>query len=148
MLAFVEQSPDGSLQDAAPQSFGCLSAIPLLTITSVTTGDTRRAQKYVGRSCGGSRPHDSPGLWYAVVGTGAPMVASVCNSSVRNFDTQISVWTDAIDLSDKCSYLQCVTGNDDSCGLGSRGTWNSRAGQDYYIFVCEYLGIVVLEDCN
>ena len=129
---------NGSLWDAAPISFGCASAIPLLTIPTFADGDTRNTQEYGTRGCGRAEGQDSPGVWYSVTGTGGRLVASLCNSNFRSFDTQISVWTDTNRLVERCTNLQCVTGNDDACNLGSRVTWETRAGQEYYIFICKY----------
>ena len=129
---------NGSLWDAAPLSFGCTSATPILTVPTLAVGDTRNTQRYATQSCGGARGHDSPGVWYSVTGTGGRLVASSCNSNIRTYDTQISVWTDRNRFADRCTALQCVTGNDDACSVGSSVTWEARAGQDYYIFVCKY----------
>lgn len=64
------------------------------------------------------------------------MVASTCHI-VTDFDTRISVFRGS-----DCESLECVAGNDDShqssdCGssAGSRVSWLSTLGQDYYILV-------------
>lgn len=75
----------------------------------------------------------APGVWHSVVGTGGIMEVTTCNAG-SNYDTKLSVF------SGSCSSLSCVGGNDDdfTCGLnGLRSTvsWNSVAGQTYYILV-------------
>jgi hypothetical protein len=50
----------------------------------------------------------------------------------------MSVWTGP------CYDLQCVSGNDDSCGSGSRVSWASVLGHIYYIFICKLIDCFVL----
>jgi hypothetical protein len=57
------------------------------------------------------------GVWYTVVGSGLNIEASTCTGA--SFDTQISVFTG------DCASLQCVTGNNDSCGTQSSASWLS-----------------------
>lgn len=68
----------------------------------------------------------APGNWYSMVGTGDIVTLSLCGSS---FDTKIQVFTGT------CTSLQCVTGNDDFCGLQSQVSFISQVGTNYIIYV-------------
>jgi hypothetical protein len=61
----------------------------------------------------------SPGVWYTIVGRGLNIEASTCSGAA--FDTQISVYTGGCG-----NNLQCVTGNDNSCGTQSSVLWLSN----------------------
>ena len=107
---------------------GC-STSTSLAVPSLTVDSTVGQQVYDTMRCGNAYAHDSAGLWYTVTGTGGGITASLCG--LENYDTQLSVWTGS------CSSLECVAGNDDSCGLRSSVTWGSITGQEYYVFVCK-----------
>jgi hypothetical protein len=113
----------------ANPSAGCSSA-PLLATPSRTIGVTTGATLYAAVECRSARATNSAGLWYKVMGTGQQLSASLCEQA--DYDTQLSVWTGP------CSNLVCVGGNDDACGLKSRVSWLSTAGQTYYVFVCKW----------
>ena len=66
------------------------------------------------------------GVWFRFVGTGNPVVASLCGSG---YDTKIRVYTGA------CGALVCTVGNDDLCGLQSQVNWVSVLGTTYHILV-------------
>ncbi len=66
------------------------------------------------------------GVWFRFVGTGNPVVASLCGSG---YDTKIRVYTGA------CGALVCTVGNDDLCGLQSQVSWVSVLGTTYHILV-------------
>ncbi len=71
----------------------------------------------------------SPGLWYAVNGTGGVLRADTC-SGITNFDTVISVYRGF------CDNLMCVGTVDDSCAsLTSSITWETELSVTYYIRV-------------
>ena len=78
-------------------------------------------------SCGAS---NAPGVWYIVIGNGARMTASLCDST---YDTRVSVFSGGLD--GDCANLACVTSNDDSCGLQSSSSWNSERDVIYYVLV-------------
>ncbi len=68
----------------------------------------------------------APGVWYTFEGTSEIITASLCNSS---YDTKIQV------LEGSCGALNCVTGNDDACGLQSEVVFIGTAGVTYYVYV-------------
>ncbi|MCL4305339.1 hypothetical protein KJZ99_05450 [bacterium] len=74
----------------------------------------------------------APGVWYLTIGTGNTMSVQTCLGAT--YDTKLNVY------SGSCSLLECVGGNDDACGLQSRVTWCSQAGQPYYILVQGFSG--------
>jgi subtilisin-like proprotein convertase family protein len=75
------------------------------------------------------------GVWYTVVGTGSPIVASTCEISLfpgsADYDTKISVYCGT------CDELTCVAGNDDEagCNFHSETNWCSQFGATYYVYV-------------
>ena len=72
----------------------------------------------------------APGVWYRVVGTGDRLVVHTCGSGTT-FDTRISVFEGNV-----CDIeLSCVAGDDDSCGSGSRVSFDTQEGAAYYILV-------------
>jgi subtilase family serine protease len=77
----------------------------------------------------------APGVWYRVVGTGRQFTASTCGYS--DYDTVIAAYCGT------CTNLHCIAANDDDCGNGgSRISFCTRAGTDYYILVSGYSGAV------
>jgi hypothetical protein len=119
----------------ADQGFNdhCESAIPtnpFSTYSGTTVGATPDA---LVASCGGATAVVANGVWYTVVGTGSPLVASTCEGT--NFDTQISVF-----VGFGCSELECVDGSDQHCGDQSLVEFDTFPGFHYYILVHGYLG--------
>ncbi|MBK6911211.1 MAG: hypothetical protein IPH10_09825 [bacterium] len=102
----------------------CFGAQFIEPFTAVT-GTTIDASLDDVVSCGTSV--NTPGVWYATIGSGNTMTASTCLGS--DYDTKISVYTG------DCTNPICVGGNDDACGLGSSVAWCSVAGQVYHILV-------------
>lgn len=74
---------------------------------------------------------NTPGVWYVYAGTGGDIIADVC---VRDYDTKLAVFEG------DCNNLVCITGNDDSCGLGSRVEFSTVVGTNYYIYVTGFSG--------
>ena len=99
----------------------CGSATNGSTLTATTTGDPTG-------TCGTSIT--APGVWYVFAGTGATVTADLCTN--LTYDTKLNVF------SGTCSSYTCVTGNDDACALGSRVTFATVVGTNYYIFVSGY----------
>jgi hypothetical protein len=78
--------------------------------------------------CDDATAATSKGVWYFTTGNGSRYLASTCNGT--NFDTQISVFSGGCD-----GGLECVAGNDQSCGDQSEVEWDTTAGTVYYILV-------------
>jgi hypothetical protein len=76
--------------------------------------------------------YDTPGIWYYIVGNGDFYIIDVC--SHFTFDTKILVY------SGDCQNLQCVSGNDDYCGIGSRVSFQSDMNTIYYVLVTGHSG--------
>ncbi len=68
----------------------------------------------------------APGNWYSFIGTGNIIQLGLCTST---FDTKLQVYTGT------CDNLNCVDGNDDSCGLQSEVDFLSTPGTEYFIYV-------------
>jgi hypothetical protein len=66
------------------------------------------------------------GIWYSLIGNGAQVTLSLCNSS---YDTKINVYAGS------CGALSCIAGNDDQCGLQSEAVFVANTGVTYYILV-------------
>jgi hypothetical protein len=115
---------------AQPLNDDCGDAI-LVDVGSVTAGTTIDASLDSVGICGTS--NTAPGVWYRVIGTGDPIIASTCNDA--NYDTKISVF------SGDCGTLTCVTGVDDTenCnGNTTKVSWASEFGVEYLILVHGY----------
>jgi hypothetical protein len=121
---------------AAPPNDDCINAVTLSCNQSVD-GTTINANPDPGATtCVTSV--GAPGVWYRIFGTGGIIVLDTC-SSVTNYDTKISVYTNG------CGTLTCVTGNDDWGGcdvntLHSRVEFNSNNGQEYLVLVHGFSG--------
>jgi hypothetical protein len=106
----------------------CSDAIPLSCGASIEGTTVLATFDNVG-TCGTS--NTAPGVWYTVSGTGQPVTVSTCTAA--SYDTKISVF------SGSCGALTCVGGNDDACGLRSSVTFNSVAGETYFVLVHGFL---------
>ena len=104
----------------------CPAAAPLL-VGAVASGNTNPATPDPADAifCDTSYTN-APGVWYTVEGTGGTLTASTCGST---YDTKVHVYTGS------CGSFSCVGGNDDSCGLQSRVTFDSTLGETYHILV-------------
>lgn len=103
----------------------CTGAIPI-SCGQTINGSTACGASVDAVSFCGTSLNTAPGLWYSMVGDGAPVTLSLCGST---YDTKIGVFTGT------CGSLVCVTGNDDFCGLQSQVSFNTNAGVTYYILV-------------
>ena len=72
---------------------------------------------------------ETGGVWYAFVGNGQIVTASLCGSG---FDTQIGIFAGS------CGNLECVAANDDFCDLQSQVSFLSLEGVTYFIYVTGY----------
>eukprot|EP00339_Tiarina_fusa_P012669 CAMPEP_0117085010 /NCGR_PEP_ID=MMETSP0472-20121206/59804_1 /TAXON_ID=693140 ORGANISM="Tiarina fusus, Strain LIS" /NCGR_SAMPLE_ID=MMETSP0472 /ASSEMBLY_ACC=CAM_ASM_000603 /LENGTH=2345 /DNA_ID=CAMNT_0004814179 /DNA_START=233 /DNA_END=7270 /DNA_ORIENTATION=- len=106
-----------------------ITAIPFSAYSGSTAGAS--ADGLVSR-CGDATAVVANGVWYSVMGTGFPLVASTCEGA--NFDTQISVF-----VGFGCNDLDCVDGNDQHCGDQSLVEFETISGVPYYILVHGYL---------
>ncbi|MGB0185762.1 MAG: gliding motility-associated C-terminal domain-containing protein [Flavobacteriaceae bacterium] len=95
------------------------------TVTGTTVGATSTGapSAFCGTGSG------APGVWYEFTGTGQDITFSLCGSS---YDTKIQVY------SGECADLECVAGNDDSCGLQSEVSITSTENEPYFVYVFGY----------
>ena len=109
----------------------CLGALPIACGESID-GTTVEAGADSAPFC--ETPITAPGLWYTFTGTGGQMVLSTCPD--ETFDTKLNVYAGP------CDALTCIAGNDDANGdvLCSTVTFNSTAGQAYYVLLQGYNG--------
>ena len=114
-------------------NFVCVPAIPIgigETISNSTSNIETTVADIIPTSCGNNVFVTAPGRWYVVLGTGNPMTASTCSSSLLalSFDTQISIFQG------NCSSLECVDGNDQAlCENQSTVSWFTVKDRIYYI---------------
>ena len=114
-------------QMQAPSNDLCANAITGLAVPSVTAGTT------VGATTDSQAPScdntavTSPGVWYTVAGTGRIIIADTCTGT--SYDSKLSAYCT------NCASFQCITGNDDLCGLQSQISWCSQLGSTYHILV-------------
>lgn len=115
-------NPDGS---SCTVNDACPDALPLVC-GDVVTGNTEGSSSdgaptdFCGTASG------APGNWYSFTGTGDAIELTLCNS---DYDTKIQVY------SGTCDALECIGGNDDSCGLQSELEFLSIAGEEYFFYV-------------
>jgi WD40 repeat protein len=110
--------------DPTPANDDCENA-EAIACGSVVEGSTANATADEVPFCGTSNGTGG-GVWYSFTGTGDQVTASLCGSG---YDTKIRVFTGA------CDALECVTGNDDFCGLQSQVDFLSEVGVEYSILV-------------
>ena len=114
---------------------GAVSVVPGDLIRGFSYGEPIPAS---GHNCDASI--ESPGSWYAILGTGSAIRASTCldDFQVFAFDTTLSVYTGT------CDSLSCTAFNDDDAGciLTTQSTvsWESLPGVTYYIVVQGFYG--------
>ncbi|MCB0816181.1 MAG: T9SS type A sorting domain-containing protein [Flavobacteriales bacterium] len=113
-----------------PPNDDCVNAIPV-ACNSVTAGTTTGATGSVEEDNGCGTSDGAPGVWYTVDGYSGLMQARLCGSS---YDTKIRVFDGA------CGGLNCIDGNDDSCGLQSEVSWTGVGGTTYFIQVFGFSG--------
>ena len=113
-----------------PANDDCAAPIPL-NLPDSTSGDTSNAAtdpEAIGAvQCGTSITNPSKGVWYSVIGDGSTITANTCAGS--QYDTKLHAYCQ------DCDALQCLAGNDDTCGLQSQVSFCSEAGVEYRIFV-------------
>ena len=114
----------GAAQHVVAQSDLCPGATAVVC-GSVVAGSTTAFTVDTPPVCG-TTSGTAGGVWFRFVGTGNPVIASLCGSG---YDTKIRVYTGT------CAALVCTVGNDDFCGLQSQVTWTSTLGTTYWILV-------------
>ncbi|MBL9001954.1 MAG: hypothetical protein JNK25_12545 [Phycisphaerae bacterium] len=72
----------------------------------------------------------APGVWFRTIGNGRRMTVQLC-ASANPFDAQVSVYCG----SGGCDKLDCIGGDDNSCGPLPRFSWCTEEGGVYYILV-------------
>lgn len=109
----------------------CQEALPIECNQSLN-GSTLEATSDLVPECGTGI--QAPGVWYTFTGISDPVVISTCESF--DYDTRINVY------SGDCGQLVCVTGNDDTPGVGLCSTVNfvPDPAQQYFILVQGYDG--------
>jgi hypothetical protein len=120
---------------APPPNDDISNAITILGPDAVISGTTVEATPDPAAAavplCGSAVT--TPGVWYTVYGGGVQAMADTCASS--NYDTKLHVFT-----MDGGGGLNCVTGNDDVCGLQSEVVWDGVLGEKYFILVSGFGG--------
>jgi len=122
-----------TLTDPPPTNTFCSNALPLACGTDAT-GNTSTAVFSPGPTCGAANIN-TPGLWYAFVGTGDDVTLSTCDQAA--YDTKISVFEGP------CAALVCAAGNDDGAGCGgntSEVRFPTVTGAEYLVLVHGYDG--------
>jgi hypothetical protein len=114
-----------STNDERRNAYGPM--IPAVNDTIIPGTTTTATMDPEAQACGTATASTAPGVWYSVMGNGKVITASTCGLA-SGFDTQISVFKGL-------TTLQCVNGNDDSCGKGSLVAWSSEVNEVYYVLV-------------
>lgn len=122
MIIVTLANPDGS--DCSMNDL-CLDALPVNCgdiVIGNTTGSSSDGAPT--ETCGTTA--GAPGNWYSFIGTGDTVELALCNS---DFDTKIQVYAGT------CDALECIGGNDDSCGAQSEFAFLSIIGEEYFIYI-------------
>jgi hypothetical protein len=85
--------------------------------------------------CGQIEELQSNGVWYALLGTGNTLTVSTCTQFFPSFDTQLLVYTQVNQTTGCADGLECVTSNDNFCGLQSSVTFMSKGNQLYFVYI-------------
>lgn len=129
-LAGCVGSDNLTINLANPDGTSCITNDVCADAETVSCGDT-----IVGSTEGATSTGDpgfcgtaggAPGVWYSFTGTGNVIELAMCNST---YDTKLQVF------SGSCDALNCIDGNDDSCGLQSEVTFMSEVGVEYLFYV-------------
>lgn len=120
-LVILLANPDGS---SCLMNDACMDAQPL-ACGDVIVGSTAGATSIDDPGTCGTTP-GAGGVWYSFTGTGNLIELALCNST---FDTKLQVF------SGSCDTLNCIDGNDDSCGLQSEVNFLSDVGVEYFFYV-------------
>jgi hypothetical protein len=110
---------------------------PLTPANQTIVGSTRNSISEGISDCV-SGLNNSVGLWYSVVGKeGMTYRVDTC-SEETNFDTVITIYRGSCD-----DELECVGGNDESCGGSTSSVhWKTEEGVAYYIKIHGFYGAV------
>jgi subtilisin-like proprotein convertase family protein len=105
----------------------CSDAIAVTCGSSVsgTTVGSPLFNEYINCGAGGTPAQN--GVWYLYTGDNSDVTASLCGGA--SYDSRLTVYRGA------CGAFECVTGNDDACGLQSSVTFTALNGYNYYILV-------------
>ena len=131
-LYFGTVPPNDQCTDPGVTTLGCGQTVAGTTFGSTSTNDPTG-------SFGANQIWPaSGGVFYRLVGTGAPITLSMCGSSVI-YDSQLFV------LTGTCGSFTIVAANDDGCGADGDATmslltFSSVAGQNYFVYVTGYTG--------
>lgn len=111
----------------------CQGATPIICYQSLS-GSTLDATPDAVEGCGTGI--QAPGVWYTFTGISDPVVLSTCEST--DYDTRINIYSGG------CNGSVCVTGNDDTPGIGTCSTvgFLPDAGTTYFVLVQGYDGQV------
>jgi hypothetical protein len=130
VVVVVAGAAPSSSSPASPISNGCENATVIPTLGSTTLGTNEGVDIEEEATSCGTAEVVGPGVWYVVAGTGSLMRASTCESTGALNDTQISVFGGG-----SCGSLECIGGNDNSCGSKSSIMWKSVPEERYHVYV-------------
>jgi hypothetical protein len=98
--------------------------------------------------CGQIEELQSDGVWYVLVGTGKTLTISTCTQFFPSFDTQLVVYTPVNQTTGCADGLECVTSNNNFCGLQSLVTFVSKDNQLYFVYVSGTTGAPQFETAS
>ncbi len=113
-------------QDACPPDNDICATATTIACGEIMTGNTSTATSNGAPTAFCGTGSGAPGVWYTFEGTDEIITASLCGSS---YDTKIQIYEG------DCSALNCVIGNDDSCGVNSEVVFIADVGTTYYVYV-------------
>ena len=139
VLAGSKKSADGSFEQGQMvvellavdpvAAHKCSAAVEIASLPAAFEGSTIASEPVASVCHDGA---EQAGVWYRVKGTGKALTAHTCNTAT-DFDTVLDVYIGCDNTTGAGST--CEKTNDDSCGVRSVVTWETTAGQDYFVLV-------------
>ncbi|CAB9500972.1 expressed unknown protein [Seminavis robusta] len=117
----------------------CEGAVSLESTNSTTSnrveGTTEGASLVAPLAVCGHAVHTGAGVWHRVEGTGELMQVSTCDMSMEDATRVLDNTVVSVFRGEDCANLECIDGDDSSCGTHGAVTWESEVGQMYHILV-------------
>ncbi len=110
--------------DHTPTNGVCETSLRISELPHSTNGTTLLIPYDGSESCGSAQSF-AAGLWYTIVGTGAGIDVSLCETKA-DFDAHISIFTGT-----NCDSVRCLAASENDCKV----EWLSEEGVNYYIRV-------------
>jgi hypothetical protein len=83
----------------------------------------------------GTATNTDPGKWFSVLGTGAGIRISTCNSFVAGTDAVTSSNVTVSVFKQGCDNLQCYIGSNNTCSATGTINWNTEKDELYHVLI-------------